>query len=334
MTDLIYSRPAYCGACSAELRPWLSGVRDRVYGVGGQWDLVRCVNGACSAGYLDADLTGEQLGSFYQTYSTHSDPVLAVGGAKRTFRQALGWFLHRHLGYRRPDSSGFTAALARLFGAVPLMRHMASARVFWLPYSADGRLIEIGFGNAQTLLQMRELGWNVGGVEFDAVCVGKARALGLPVGEGDFRAQDYADESLDAVVGSHVIEHVPDPGELIAAIHQKLAPGGRMVMVTPNGKSLGCRLMGRDWRGLETPRHLTIQTPGSLVRHAQRAGFRQIKLFGTPLGGGILQQSVQIRRGKVGAAGRASQLFWAAVASFVHLVRPKAAEEIVLFCEK
>ena len=335
MTDLVYSRPNQCGACGAPLHPWLSGVRDRVYGVGGDWDLFRCGNAACAAAYLDARLTGEQLGSFYATYSTHSDPVLTVSGAKRGFRQAIEWFLHRNLGYRRPDASTATSVLARFFRLIPLLRHMASLRVFWLPYVANGKLVEIGFGNAQTLLQMHDLGWDVEGIEFDTVCVDKARALGLRVGEGDFLAQNYADGSLDAVVGSHVIEHVPDPGELIAAIHDKLAPGGRMVLITPNGKSLGCRLMGADWRGLETPRHLTIQTSGSLIRHAERAGFRTVKLIGTPLGGGILQQSVQIRRGKpAGPAGRIAQLFWAIIASAIHLVRPKASDEIVLFCEK
>lgn len=335
VTDLIYSRPAHCDACGAELSPWLSGVRDKVYGVDGQWDLFRCGNGACAAAYLDAQLTGEQLGSFYATYSTHSDPVLAASGAKRGFRHAIEWFLHRNLGYRRPEASTVTSVLARFFAIMPFLRHSALSRVFWLPYVAKGKLVEIGFGNAQTLLHMRDLGWDAEGIEFDTVCVDKARKLGLRVGEGDFRAQNYADGSLDAVVGSHVIEHVPDPGELIAAIHDKLAPGGRMVLVTPNGKSLGCRFMGADWRGLETPRHLTIQTPGSLIRHAQRAGFRNVKLFGTPLGGGILQQSLQIRRGKTaGPTGRVAQLFWAVVASAVYLVRPEASDEIVLLCEK
>lgn len=335
VTDFIYSRPDRCDACGSELRSWLTGVHDRVYGVDGGWDIVRCNDLTCAAAYLDASLTGEQLGSFYSVYSTHSDPILAATGAKRSFRQAVEWFLHRNLGYRRPDASIATSMFGRLFAIVPLLRHTALLRAFWLPYVPKGKVVEIGFGNAQTLLQMRDLGWDVEGVEFDTVCVDKARAMGLRVGEGDFRGQNYADNSLDAIVGSHVIEHVPDPDALIASIHRKLVPGGRMVLITPNGKSLGCRLLGADWRGLETPRHLTIQTPGSLIRHAKRAGFRTVKVFGTPLGGGIIQQSVQIRRRKsVGSKGRIAQLFWAAIASIIHLVRSEASDEIVLFCEK
>lgn len=334
-SEPIYSRPDRCGACGSTLHPWLSGVRDRVYGVDGHWNLHRCAEKRCASGYLDAQLTSEQLGGFYATYSTHSDPVLHADGAKRLFRQAIDWVIHRGLGYPRPDVPTTAKVLGWVFGLIPVLRHTALSRVFWLPYKREGKLTEIGFGNAQTLLHMYDLGWNVEGIEFDKLCIEKARALGLRVGEGDFFAQDYADGSLDAVVGSHVIEHVPDPGRLIAEIHAKLAPGGRMMLVTPNGKSLGCAAFGADWRGLETPRHLTIQTPGSLVRHAERAGFRAIRLFGTPLGGGILQQSLQIRRGKpAGPTGRIVQLGWVLVASVIYAVVHRRSEEIVLFCEK
>lgn len=335
MTDYIYTRPDRCGACGAELSPWLLKMQDPVYGVGGEWDISRCQNDDCASAYLDAKLTGEQLGSFYATYGTHAEPVLEAHGAKRIFRQAVAWLLYRRLGYRRPDAPRWIAPVAALLGIIPLFRHMALSRLFWLPHVEGGKWVEIGFGNAQSLLLAREMGWQVRGVEFDGVCIEKARGFGLAVDEGDFGNQSYADDSLDAVVGTHVVEHVPDPGELIATIHRKLVSGGRMVLVTPNGKSVGCRVMGRDWRGLETPRHLTIQTPGSLIRHAQNAGFRKISLFGTPLGGGTLQQSLQIRQGRpVGNRGRLAQFFWAMLATLVYLVKNRASDEIVLLCEK
>ncbi|WP_181883700.1 class I SAM-dependent methyltransferase [Sphingorhabdus pulchriflava] len=335
MTEFIYTRPETCTACGAGLHLWRQNVRDGVYGVDGIWNLHRCNNSECAASYLDARLSASQLAGFYETYSTHHDPVFAANGTKLIFRQALEWLFHRRLGYRRPKTSTLLATLARFFELVPLLREMALSRVFWLPYVAGGKLVEIGFGNAQTLLQMRELGWEVEGVEFDEMCIRKARALGFNVKQGDFESQDYPDGSMNAVVGSHVIEHVPDPGKLMATIYNKLQPGGRMVLVTPNGASWGCRLMGAYWRGLEVPRHLTIQTPSSLIRHARRAGFKKIELSGTPLGGGILQQSLRLRLGKpINGSGRLPQLFWASLASMIHLLRPQASDEIVMICEK
>lgn len=334
-SQLIYALPARCGACGAAILPWLSGVRDRVHLVNGVWDLYRCSDKNCCCGYLDAALTPEQLGGFYSTYSTHSDPVLNASGAKRLFRNAIGWFIHRNLDYARPEVSSLVKTLGWLFRFFPVLYHTACSRVFWLPYKRNGKLVEIGYGNAQTLLQMRDLGWDVEGIEFDPLCIEKARAYGLRACGGDFFEQDYGDGSLDAVVGSHVIEHVPDPGRLIDAIYAKLAPGGRMVLVTPNANSLGCAVFGRNWRGLEAPRHLTIHTPGSLTSHAERAGFKTIRLFGTPLGGGILEQSHQICRGKTyGRTRRIARLGWVLAASVVYTVMPLRSEEIVLFCEK
>ena len=333
--NLIYYRPDRCGACGSSLKPWLSMVRDRVYGVDGDWNLHRCTDERCACGYLDARLTPEQLRAFYATYSTHSAPVLNASGAKRMFRQAIEWALHRGLGYPCPDVPALAKFLGMVLRVIPWFRHAAYSRVFWLPHRLSAKLLEIGFGNAQTLLQLSGLGWKVEGIEFDSVCITKARKLGLQVGEGDFFAQDYADCSIDAVVGSHVIEHVPEPGKLIAEIYTKLAPRGQLVLVTPNGKSLGSSIFGRHWRGLEVPRHLTIQTPGSLVSYAEQAGFRKVQLFGTPRGGGILQQSSQIRRANhTSPTGWAAQLGWALIASVINAVAPRRSEEIVLFCEK
>ncbi len=44
-------------------------------------------------------------------------------------------------------------------------------------------------------------------------------------------------------------------------------------MATPNLCSEGHKRYGRDWRGLEPPRHLVVFTPTSLDRALELAGF-------------------------------------------------------------
>jgi 2-polyprenyl-3-methyl-5-hydroxy-6-metoxy-1,4-benzoquinol methylase len=335
MNDLIYFRPDHCRACGARLVPWFDKVRDHVYGVEGEWRIHRCSNTICAAGYLDAGLTAVELNRFYDTYSTHHPPVLAATGAKLLFRQAIDWILHKQLGYNAPEVTGIAKTVGAVLATIPFFRAAALARAFWLPAVTNGKLVEIGFGNGQSLVQMRKLGWQVEGVEFDEVCIKDAKALGFEVFMGDFESQTYRDGTLDAVVGSHVIEHVPDPGRLVSTIYQKLVPGGRLVFVTPNAASWGCKTFRTHWRGLEAPRHLTIQTPHSLALHAQQAGFTKIRVFGTPLGGGILQQSMRILEGKASSpAGRVGRLGWNVIASLIHIIRPQAADEVVLICEK
>ncbi len=335
MNDLIYMRPDCCRACGAKLVMWLDNVRDHVYGVEGEWHLHRCSNTICAAGYLDAQLTAVELSRFYDTYSTHRPPVLAVTGAKLLYRQAIDWILDKQLSYRAHAVPKIAKAVGAAMATIPFFRMTALARAFWLPAVANGKLVEIGFGNGQSLVQMRRLGWQVEGVEFDEICIKDARALGFDVHVGDFESQSFKDGTLDAVVGSHVIEHVPDPGRLMATIYRKLVPDGRMVLVTPNAASWGCKTFKTNWRGLEAPRHLTLQTPHSLVLHAQQAGFTKVQVFGTPLGGGILQQSMRISLGKASSpAGRIGRLGWTIIASLIHMVQPQMADEIVLICQK
>lgn len=48
----------------------------------------------------------------------------------------------------------------------------------------------------------------------------------------DFRG--VADDSLDFIIGCHVIEHTRNPIGSIAAAHRKLKPGGRLVLAVPD----------------------------------------------------------------------------------------------------
>lgn len=60
-----------------------------------------------------------------------------------------------------------------------------------------------------------------------------------------------ADESLDFIIASHVIEHTRDPIGAIITAHKKLRPGGKLLLVVPDKQ----RTFDRD-RELTTLEHL------------------------------------------------------------------------------
>jgi hypothetical protein len=72
----------------------------------------------------------------------------------------------------------------------------------------------------------------------------------------------------------HSLEHVHDPQEVVCAASRLLAPGGRLIVATPNIDSLSFRWFGSAWFGLDVPRHLTHFAPWTLQLLLQRAGFR------------------------------------------------------------
>jgi len=57
----------------------------------------------------------------------------------------------------------------------------------------------------------------------------------LPRIVADGQTLPLADKALDGAFSMNVLEHVPDPARFIAEAARVLAPGGRLLIVTPNG---------------------------------------------------------------------------------------------------
>jgi SAM-dependent methyltransferase len=55
----------------------------------------------------------------------------------------------------------------------------------------------------------------------------------------DMRELPFADRSFACVVAVHSLEHVPDPGRVLAEAARVLVPGGTAVFVTPNRLTFG-----------------------------------------------------------------------------------------------
>jgi SAM-dependent methyltransferase len=101
-------------------------------------------------------------------------------------------------------------------------------------------------------------------------------------------------DSFDAVTLSHVIEHLHDPVESLAACLRLLKPGGQIWVATPNVEGLGHRRFGRDWFGLDPPRHLVIFTRRALDRALRSAGFESRSFLRTYRGQMIVAASEAI----------------------------------------
>ena len=72
---------------------------------------------------------------------------------------------------------------------------------------------------------------------------------------------------------NHVVEHLHDPSGTLEVIHSLLKKGGRIVLVTPNTESLGHKFFQKDWRGLETPRHLFLYSAKNIESLLTKTGF-------------------------------------------------------------
>jgi 2-polyprenyl-3-methyl-5-hydroxy-6-metoxy-1,4-benzoquinol methylase len=173
--------------------------------------------------------------------------------------------------------------LLLFFVSVPGER--ALAKLMFVDGKKPGRLLDVGCGRGDFLHVMEERGWDVHGLDFDREAALAARTLyGLDVRIGTLSDVVAARERFDVVTASHVLEHVPDPVEFLRQCRSLLKVDGMLILKTPNVGSFGHKRYGKNWRGLEPPRHLHLFTIAALNRSALSAGFTNIRSFTTAAG--------------------------------------------------
>ena len=205
-----------------------------------------------------------------------------------------------------------------------------------------GRLLEVGCGNGERLAHMRSLGWEVMGQEIDSVAAETVRKVyGIDCHQGSMETLDRDLGIFDAIIMSHVIEHVHDPVALLSACYQLLNQGGRIVITTPNVESFGHQKLGSTWRGLEPPRHLHLFTCRTLVKISNMAGFNLERCWTTAVNARIfrLSSGIQVKRpintSRVLTAGNEIQsLLFQIAASKAHMKMSDSGEECVLIATK
>lgn len=84
--------------------------------------------------------------------------------------------------------------------------------------------------------------------------------------------------SFDAVVLSHVLEHVDDPSEMLRSVWGALSDGGRILVACPNFSGGLARLQGPKWYGYAIDQHVWHFTPWSLAHAINAAGFNVVKV--------------------------------------------------------
>lgn len=177
-----------------------------------------------------------------------------------------------------PDYHAFDFSEER-FGLVYKVRERLEARrvLKWAGgLRSDATILDVGCGDGFHLDLLRRYGrdtWRVEGVEPDERAAAAARARGLVVHDSVLSEADIAPGSVDLAFLIQTIEHVPSPVQLLREIHDVLAPGGRLVVVTDNVGSPDFRISrSRHWGGYHFPRHWHLYDRDTLAATARAGG--------------------------------------------------------------
>jgi 2-polyprenyl-3-methyl-5-hydroxy-6-metoxy-1,4-benzoquinol methylase len=140
--------------------------------------------------------------------------------------------------------------------------------------AAGPRLLEVGSAKGYMLALLRRLGWRVTGVEIaDSAAEHSRRVLGVDVFTGtleEFRRR--MSRTFDVVLAQDVLEHVPDPHGFLQALYESVAPGGRVIIDTPNVGGRSVSVVGERWRGFN-PFHIYLFDRDTLTQAVSNAGF-------------------------------------------------------------
>jgi SAM-dependent methyltransferase len=130
--------------------------------------------------------------------------------------------------------------------------------------SADGptQVIDFGCGQGYFLDALRSSGHQCLGIEISEATGRRTMAKGHRV----VRSLDaLADQSFAAVVSVHVIEHLPEPDQILTALRRVLRPGACFYFEVPNADSWQARLFGRRWLHCEAGLHIHHFSRGALA---------------------------------------------------------------------
>ena len=107
---------------------------------------------------------------------------------------------------------------------------------FAVPFVKGKRVLDIACGEGYGTAAIQQAGAaSVIGVDIsEETCRHAQQKYGVDARVGDAEQIPIPDESVDIVVSFETIEHVPDPGKFLDECLRVLAPGGTLIVSTPN----------------------------------------------------------------------------------------------------
>jgi 2-polyprenyl-3-methyl-5-hydroxy-6-metoxy-1,4-benzoquinol methylase len=147
-------------------------------------------------------------------------------------------------------------------------------------------VLDVGCSSGYLARPLVDRGCVVVGIERDAAAAEMARALCEDVLVADVETMElpFEDGSFDVVLCGDLVEHLREPEAFLARVRRVLAPGGRVVLSTPNVANWAMRLsllVGR-WqykdRGILDRTHTHLFTRHTLVETLELAGYRVVEL--------------------------------------------------------
>ncbi len=258
---------ASCPLCNSTYHSLYTNLQDYSYPQAEPiWNWSACNNQLCQAHFLNPRPNKKTIYLAYDNYYTYTTNSASVSAVTTSDVSKTQPHLKNSLLLKK-ILSGFVKlskeVLRFLFEgwvrwtSIPRLRN--ETNYLGLLNRPVGSVLEVGCGSGDRLALLQKKGWTVLGQDIDpkaaqyAASKHQLKIFSMPVDELPIEPK-----SMDAIVLSHVIEHVHEPQLMIQQILKYLKPNGVIVLITPNSNSIIRKLFGRFWIHTEHPRHLIL----------------------------------------------------------------------------
>lgn len=147
-------------------------------------------------------------------------------------------------------------------------------------FAKGKRLLDVGAASGILLEEAIKLGYKADGIEPSRHLAASAAARGLNVHLGTF-PHPAITGPYDVITLVDVIEHVPNPVQLLRDLAGHLAPDGVGVLTTPDVEALAARILGPRWWHFRVA-HIGYFSRASILKALAAAGLETIKIQRPP----------------------------------------------------
>lgn len=217
--------------------------------------------------------------------------------------------------------------------------------------SGECRILDVGCSFGFFLTAARSRGWDTVGIELGRQAAEIASRRGLEVINEDIQNVDWASlGTFDAIYSSFVLEHLPNPFEVLLRLRSALKPGGVICIEVPNDfnplQAAVVQALGTKRYWVAPDHHLNYFNPRSLHGLVERAGFEVSALEGTfpmelflmmgdnYIGDGSTGRRLHGKRKRLELLMSSSGLKEFKRGLYKHLVEKGVGREIVLYARK
>ena len=221
---------------------------------------------------LDPSPSADSLSAFYE--SRYRDLLDAGGRAPDLARLMKG---------------GADADRERAWLAATLHSDVIEAAEAATAEGLARRALDVGAGTGDLVRALEHAGWEAQGTEPAVEIAATARASGLDI--RPMTATTFVDQwrreaspPFTLITLMNVLEHVPEPADLVTTLLEALSPGGRLVVRVPNDfnplQDAAMRALGRDAWWVTIPDHVNYFDHATLARMLTGLGLELLDQLG------------------------------------------------------